>query len=437
MKKSSSSESSTLVRHIGLFSLILYGVGDILGAGVYGLIGKAAGQMGNAVWLAFLMSMIAAALTGLSYASLGSRYPKAGGASYITHRAYGRDWLSYGIGLAVLASGLTSIATAARVFAGYLQALLNGSVSIPVIMIAFALLLALIVFWGIKESMWANAVCTLIELSGLLIIVFCGLGYIGAVDYLNTTTITNPTGEITSTLILSGAVLTFYSFMGFEDILNVAEEVKEPERNLPIGLLAAIGISSVIYMLVSIIAVSVVPAMDLAGSNEPLVDVVRKVAPWFPTSIYSVIAMFAVANTALLNMIMGSRLSYGMANQGLLPKPLAKVHKTRRTPYIAIGILLLIVLTLALSGDVSSLAKATSVLILLCFIVVNSALIVLKRRKGEAKGRFEIPSIIPALGIVVSAGMLSASQGPELKTAGIILAGIAMLYFVLRPKNVE
>lgn len=429
-------DNTKLARHIGLGSLILYGVGDILGAGIYGLIGKAAGQVGNAVWLAFLMSMIAAALTGLSYASLGSRYPKAGGASYITHIAYNRAWLSYGIGLAVLASGLTSIATASRVFAGYFQGLINGQVSIPILIIAFATVLALIVFWGIRESMWANAICTLIEVGGLLIIIAFGLGYIGQVDYLDTTTLSNPTGAITPALILSGAVLTFYSFMGFEDMLNVAEEVKNPERNLPIGLLAAISISSIIYMLISVIAVSVIPSAELAGSNEPLVDVVRKISPWFPTSVYSIIAMFAVANTALLNLVMGSRLFYGMANQGLLPKILSSVHPKRKTPHIAIGVILLIILTLALSGDVSSLAKATSVLILLCFVFVNAALIVLKRRKSEPKGSFEIPSIIPTLGIVVCCGLLASSQGPELKTAGIILAVIAVLYFFLRPKEI-
>lgn len=430
------SKSSTLVRNIGLVSLVLYGVGDILGAGVYGLIGKAAGQMGNAVWLAFLMSMIAATLTGLSYASLGSRYPKAGGVSYITHKAFGRDWLSYGFGLAILASGMTSVATSSRVFAGYLDAMINGGSLMP-IMIGFVLVLALIVFWGIKESMWANTICTLIELSGLVFIVFLGFGWIGQIDYLDMTTVNNPSGNFSIPLVLSGAVLTFYAFMGFEDMLNVAEEVKDPERNLPIGLLLAIGISSTIYMLVSVIAVSAVPATELANSNEPLVDVVRKIAPWFPTSVYSVIAMFAVANTALLNMVMGSRLFYGMANQGLLPKILGKVHHKRRTPYIAIAALLVIVVILALSGDVSSLARSTSVLILISFMSVNASLVVLKRRKKEPKGRFEVPTIIPVLGFIVCGGLVLASEGPELQRAGIILAVIAALYFIIRPKNVK
>ncbi len=425
----------TLSRNISLLALTLYGVGDILGAGVYGLVGKAAGQLGNTVWLAFLVSMIAAGLTGLSYASLGSRYPKAGGASYITHRAYNRAWLSYGVGLAVLASGLTSMATATRVFSGYFQGFLGIDIPLSFVIIGFSLALAFIVYWGIKEVMWANALCTLIELSGLALIIFVGFKFIGSVDYLDATTVNNPTGELGTSLILTGAVLTFYSFVGFEDILNVAEEVKNPQRNLPIGLLLAVGISSIIYMLISVIAVSVVPAADLANSKQPLVDVVRVAAPWFPVAVFSTIAMFAVSNTALLNFVMGSRLVYGMANQGLLPKQLSQVHVKRKTPHIATGVLLIILLILALSGDISSLAKSTSVLLLLCFMIVNIALVILKYRKDEPPGKFEIPTIIPILGAIVCAVMLSFAHRPELQTAGIILVVIGTLYFALKPKK--
>ena len=186
-------------------------------------------------------------------------------------------------------------------------------------------------------------------------------------------------------------------------------------------------------MLVSVIAVSVVPAAELAASSEPLVHVVRTAAPWFPSSIYSIIAMFAISNTALLNFIMGSRLVYGMAKQGLLPKPLSKVHPKRHTPYIAAGVILSILIILALSGDISSLAKSTSVLILVCFILVNLALVVLKHRKDEPKGAFEVPTFVPILGAIVCAGLLVSAEAPELKTAAIILVVIAALYFILRP----
>jgi basic amino acid/polyamine antiporter, APA family len=434
MKKNSSTPI-TLNRNIGLFALILYGIGDILGAGIYGLVGKAAGQMGNSVWMAFLASMVAAGLTGLSYASLGSRFPKAGGASFITHRAFNRNWLAYAVGLAVLASGLMSMATATRVFSGYFQALIGGQIPLQIIIIGFALFLVFFVLLGIREALWVNSICTFIELGGLVIIIVFGLKFVGSVNYFDATTISNPTGDLSLSLILTGAVLTFYSFVGFEDILNVAEEVKNPQKTLPLGLILAVSIASLIYMLISVIAVSVIPSGLLAESKEPLVDVIRIAAPWFPPALYSVIAMFAVSNTALINFIMGSRLVYGMATQGLLPKSLAKVHPKRRTPHVAAGAIFVISLLLALSGDISSLAKSTSVLLLFSFILVNFSLVILKNRKNEPPGSFEVPSIIPILGSLVCAMLLFSAEKPELMTAGIILAVIAAFYFILKPRT--
>lgn len=424
-----------LERHIGLIALTLYGVGDILGAGIYGLVGKAAGQMGNAAWLAFVIIVIAAGLTGLTYASLGSRYPKAAGASYITGLAFQKNWIAYVVGLAVFASGLVSMATATRIFSGYFQGLVGEGIPFIAIMIGFALVLAGIVFWGIRESMWVNAVCTLIELSGLVIIIVFGARFIGSVNYFDATSATNLTGEIRPSLLLSGAVLTFYSFVGFEDILNVAEEVKEPEKTLPLGLITAIALTSMIYVIISLVAVSVISAGELSQSQEPLVDVVRKIAPWFPSPVYSVIAMFAVANTALLNFIMGSRLIYGMAQQNLLPRFLSRVHSARKTPHVAVFAVFAILLVLALSGNVSALAKATSVLLLSCFLLMNISLIILKRRKDEPPGKFEIPLIIPVLGAITCAFMLFHAEGPELKIAGAILVVIGVLYFLFRPRR--
>lgn len=424
-----------LHRHIGPIALTLYGIGDILGAGIYGLVGKAAGQMGNAAWMAFVISVAGAALTGLTYASLGSRYPRAAGASFITGHAFRKNWLAYGVGLAVLSSGLVSMATATRIFSGYFQALVGDGIPFGLIMFGFALVMAAVVFKGIRESMWVNAICTIVELSGLLFIIAFGAKFIGSVDYFDATSPLNPAGELGPTLLLSGAVLTFYSFIGFEDILNVSEEVKEPETTLPLGLISAVAITSVVYVLISLVAVSVVPIGELAQSKEPLVDVVRKTAPWFPSPVYSVIAMFAVANTALLNFIMSSRLIYGMAQQQLLPDLLSKVHKKWQTPHVAVGVVFVILLILANSGDVSVLAKSSSVLLLSCFILMNISLILLKRRKHEAKGRFEVPLIVPVLGTIACSIMLFHAQVPELKIAGVVVLVIAGLYFLFRPKK--
>ena len=420
-----------LKRHIGLFALVVYGVGDILGAGIYALIGKAAGEMGNSIWLAFLASMVTAGLTGLSYASLGSRYPRAGGASFFTHHAFKSNFLAYVVGLAALSSGVTSMAAGSRAFAGYFTSLVSA-IPVDLVVVVFCLVVASVVIRGIRESMWMNMLCTFIELGGLLLVIVVGMKFLGSVDYTSAVTVSNPTGDLTISLILSGAVLTFYSFVGFEDIINVSEEVKSPESNMPKGILLAVLIASTIYITISLIAVSVIPAVELAASSAPLVDVVKRAAPWFPPIAFAFIAMFAVANTALLNFIMGSRLLYGMANQGLMPKVLGKVSR-RSTPYISALAVLGFMLVLALTGNIASLARATSVLLLICFILVNLSLIVLKHRKGEAKGRFEVPYVVPVLGTLVCALMLSYAKIEELKVAGVILVVIVVLYFLIRP----
>lgn len=425
---------------MGLFSLVVYGVGDMVGAGIYGTIGVAAGLMGNAVWLAFIVSMIAALLTGFSYASLGSRYPKAGGAAYITQRAFGMRFLSYVVGLAVAASGLTSMAAGTNVFAATLGIAIP-TVPLWVIVIGFLLLLSAINLVGIKESMTANLICTLIEVGGLVLVIIVGARYWGGdINYLEV-----PLGStLTTSMLLSGAVLTFYAFVGFEDMLNVAEEVKSPEKNLPWGIIFAVVIATVLYILVSITAVSVVHPQKLAdaGRGAPLTQIMDVAAPWLPSWVYSVITLFAVANTALLNYIMGSRLLYGMANQGLVPKPLGKVHPRFRTPHISILTLGALVLLLSFSGNIGQLASATSLLLLACFCLINLSLIVLKRRPDEPKGKMEVPFFVPVLGAFVCIGLIfsrltapGADQRAPLIAIAIILI-ISALYLILRPKKV-
>lgn len=425
-----------LKRHIGWIALTLYGLGDILGSGVYGLTGKAAGEMGNAAWIAFVASMITAGLTGLSYASIGSRYPKAAGAAYVSFKAFGIPFVSYAIGLMALASGLTSMATATRVFSGYWTGMMPF-IPMNVAILAFITLVTAVVYKGIKEAMWVNILCTLVEVSGLLFIIFVSFPYWGSVDYLDASSVENPLRTITPSLILGGAVLTFYSFVGFEDILNVSEEVIDPQRNVPKGLLLAVVLSTIIYISVMVGAVSVLPAHVLSASKQPLVDVAAKAAPWMPSKIFALVAMFAVANTALLNFIMGSRLLYGMSKHKLLPSFLSKVNKKLKTPTNATFFVCGILLILVFSGDISSLAKATSVLLLSCFFVVNIALLILQRRKNEPKAHFEVPSIVPILGALSCLLILSYAKKPELLIALIVLAAITIFYFISRPSRHE
>ena len=436
----STDSQGVLVRNMGLFYLVVYGVGDMVGAGIYGTIGVAAGALGNAVWISFLISMFAALLTGLSYASLASRHPKAGGASYITQRAYRKSFLSYVVGLAVAFSGLTSMAAGANVFSltlrGFFPELpFNG------IIITFLLFLALVNWIGIRESMMMNLVFTFVEVAGLVFVIVVGAHFWGDVNYFQV-----PAGQLLGpTLLLSGAVLTFYAFIGFEDMLNVAEEVKNPEKNMPLGIMIAIGITTVIYILVSITAVSVVDSQTLANpaNGAPLAQITAVAAPWLPGWVFGAITLFAVGNTALLNYIMGSRLLYGMSRQGLLPAILGRVHKTRHTPHVAIALLGLIVLILAFSGNIAQLASATSLLLLGCFCVVNSALFILQKRKGEPKGRFEIPSFIPILGLLVCASLIVArltAKDADLRApliACVLVGIISALYIFLKPKSAE
>jgi amino acid transporter len=426
-----------LRRSIGPFQLFAYTLGGMLGAGIYGLVGRAAGQLGAAVWLGFIVAMVAALLTGLSYASLGSRYPRAGGAAYITHRTFHRPLMTWMVGLAVMMSGLTSVATQSRVVVENLLRLVEVPGVPPTLLsIGFLMVIAGVVFRGIKESMWMNIVCTVVEAGGLLLVIAVGSAYWGSADLFET-----PTAEgITAQLLLQGAILTFFSFIGFEDTLNVAEECHDPQRTVPLGIISAMLVATVLYIAVAITAVSVVPWRELAAAPGPLAEVMSRAAPWMPGWFYVAITVFAVANTALLNYVTASRLTYGMARQGLLPAVLGRLHEGTRTPYMAILALFVVVVALMLSGNITQLASATVLLLLAVFALVNLALVVLQRRPGEPRGGFEVPSFVPALGALVCLALLLNRvatgdwRAPAL--AGAVLVAIAALYVVVRPRDV-
>lgn len=425
-----------LRRSIGLPLLMMYGLGSMLGAGIYGLVGEAARLMGSAIWMAFLVSMVAALLTGLSYAAIASRYPRAGGAAYVTQRAYRSPMLAYLVGLAVACSGLTSIATQSNVVARNLQAAFGwDGVPISLLALGFLLVVTGILLRGVKESLVANAVCTVVEAAGLILVIAVGIPYWGQASLMEW-----PEGSAEATgtalIVFQGAVLTFFSFIGFEDTMNLAEEVKQPERTMPMGLILAMLIATAIYMAICVTAVSVLPWRELAEARAPLAAVVARAAPWFPASGFIAITIFAVANTALVNYVMASRLLYGMARQGLLPRWLGRVNESRHTPHFAILALLAIVVPLALLGDIAALAAATVLLLLFVFSVVNGALVILIRRPGEPRGRFEIPWIIPALGLLVCVALILVRVFTGNATAPLIalglLAAILGLYALTR-----
>jgi amino acid transporter len=433
--KTKTEDEPTLHRTIGPTQMALYGLGSMLGAGIYGLMGKVAGQVGNAVWLAFIVALVAALLTALSYASLGSRYPRAAGAAYVTQRAYGFPLLSFMVGLALVCSGLTSIATQSRVFAANLSELIGlDGVPIAWLALGFLLVMAGIVFRGIRESMWVNVLCTVVEAAGLILVVAVGVSYWGSVNYLETPVL--PGEDHMTLIVIQGAVLAFFAFIGFEDMYNVAEEVRDPRRTLPIGLITAMVAAAIIYIAVAITVVSVVPWQELATVPGPITEVVTRAAPFIPPILFTAITLFAVANTGLVNFVTASRLLYGMGRQGLLPAFFGKVHNGRRTPHIAIAVLFMILAPLALTGTISELASATVLLLLAVFAVVNGALFVLKGRKDEKPGLFEIPRFVPALGTIVCVGLITVRvttgdwRAPAL--AGALLVGCFVIYFAMR-----
>ena len=465
------SSGHALLRTMGLFSLVVYGVGDMVGSGIYGTVGKAAGQMGNAVWLAFVVSMVAAMLTGLSYACIASRYPRAAGAAYVTHRAWHVAFLSYVIGLTVAASGLTSMATSTNVFsatfadvlgvtksmgtidlAAWGITIVNVPAAVALIIVVFLLFLTFVNFWGIRESMWTNLLCTAVEVGGLLFVIAVGMRYWGSIDYFETPPAAHGAAtQLGPTMLFSGAVLTFFAFVGFEDMLNVSEEVKQPQRTMPWGIILAVAIATLLYIGVAVTSVSVVHYSVLAKAPAPLAAITEKAAEWMPPWVFKVVTMFAVANTVLINYIMGSRLLYGMARQGLVPAALGRVHARRRTPHLAILTLLCVVLVLAFASGVTQLGTATGLLLLFCFAIVNGALIVLKLRRGEPRGSFEVPIIIPALGICVNVALIVARLIDQARLArdapqqaglsapaiaGLLVLGISILFLIMRPKAI-
>lgn len=419
-----------LKRSLGFWALLAYGVGDILGAGIYSLVGKVAGAADAASWLSFGVAMGVAALTALSYSELAGRYPRSGGAAVYCREAFQTEWPAFLVGWLVLCSGMVSMATVSRGFAGYLESFLPR-LPYPLVAAGFLFLLAAINFRGIRESSGANILCTLVELSGLFLVIFVCLGFVFQVGDLFITSGAEVARPVPLPALFQGAALAFFALIGFEDMANVAEEAHRPERDLPRAMLAAVAIAGGLYMLIGYLAVRVVPPAELAASPAPLLAVVRRAAPNVPPRLFSAVALFAVSNTALLNFVMGSRLLYGMAKEGLLPAALGSVHARRQTPHVAIGVIFLAVVALTLSGGITFLAGTTSSLILAVFILVHASLLVIKRRTGDGPAPFRVPVFVPLLGIFTSIGLLTYMPSGSLKGA-LLLAGLGGLLFPAR-----
>ena len=327
---SSQTEEPGLKKVLGPGLLLLFIVGDILGTGVYALTGQVAGQVGGAGWAPLLLAFGIAMLTALSYLELVTKYPRAAGAALYAHKAFGIHFVTFLVAFAVLCSGITSATTAARAVAANLLKGLGyepGLWAPLIIALVFLLMLAAINLRGVSESVWFNVFLTCVELTGLLLVI--GVGFIavfqGDADF-SRAVIFETEGDKSVFLAITGATaLGFFALVGFEDSVNMVEETKDPSI-FPKILITGLSLTAVVYVLVSVIAVAVVPVGQLATSETPLLDVVAAGAPGLPIDdIFPYLTIFAVANTALINMLMASRLLYGMANQRVLPSVFGKV----------------------------------------------------------------------------------------------------------------
>jgi APA family basic amino acid/polyamine antiporter len=429
-------EHPDLKRGIGPWLLLFFVLGDIVGAGIYALVGEVGALVGGAIWAAFLAAFFLALFTASSYAELVTKYPRAGGSATYVNNAFRSPFVSFMVAFAVMASGITSACTLTLAFSGdYLAQF----ISVPIIgaALVFMVLIGCINFYGISESVRINVILTCVEITGLVLIVVIGAAALstGAGDPGRAFEFKEGTSVLTA--LLAGTVLAFYALIGFDDSVNVAEETQHPSRNYPRAIFGALLLAGVVYLLVTFTASMVVPTGTLADSSGPLLEVVKAGPIAIPTQLFAAIALLAVSNGALINMIMASRIIYGMGDQGVMPTAFSRVHPGRRTPWVSIlfttVIALLVLIAIGRNDEaLATLGSTTVVLLLIAFVMVNIAVLVL-RRDEVGHEHFRTPTIFPILGAVVAAGLLiyqAVSDISVFKLAALLLLLGAILYGV-------
>lgn len=421
-----------LKKDLGLFQLTLYGVGIILGAGIYALIGPAAGIAGDAVWMSFVLGALLAFFTGMSYAEMSSMFPKSAAEYVYMKHAFREKYLAFIVQWIMLITVMLSAATVALGFAGYFSDAFCG----PVILAAAGLVIvvSLINYIGMKESSTFNIISTIIEAAGLFIIIIIGLFFVNhnGIDYFKM-----PSAGMLG--IVSGTALIFFAYLGFEDLVNVSEETKKAKKVVPKALVLALLISTVIYILVAISAVSAVGSERLASSNAPLKEVVNSTIP-DASFAFSIIALFATANTVLVMIIVASRILYGLSRNRLMPGSFSFVGK-RGTPYASIIAVMLLCIVMLFLGGIKTVALLTDVGIFIVYIFINSAVIALRYRQPKLKREFKSPfslgkmPVLPVLGILTSLMILIFIEREiVLYEVSIIFIGI-LVYMAVRQKR--
>ena len=445
-----------LKRVLGPRLLLLFIVGDILGAGIYAVTGEMALEVGGLVWLPFIVAFAVATLTAFSYLELVTKYPQAAGAALYTHKAFGIHFVTFLVAFAVICSGITSASTSANLLATNLLAgfdglgwdVPQGDTAITVVAMAFMVFLAGINLRGVGESVKFNVVLTLIEMAALVIVIGIGFWVMsqGDADLGRIVVFDSQSDRGLFLAVTVATAIAFFAMVGFEDSVNMVEEVREPEKIFPRIMLTGLGIAVIFYVLVAISVIAVIPEGQIesvvADEGKVLLAVVETGAPGVPIDkIFPFLTVIAVANTALLNMLMASRLLYGLAHQDVLPRTLGKVLPGRRTPYAGIGFstllalgLIVVVTFLADTSVITALSGTTALLLLCVFAVVNVACVVL-RRDPAGEGRFRAPGWVPFVGAaacVFLAGPWARDREDWIQyqvAGGLLLLGIVLWAF--------
>lgn len=413
---------------LGVISLSFYGIGMILGAGIYSVIGPAAGIAGEALWISFVLSSFVALLTCLSYAELAAMYPNAGGEYAYFTRAYPQHpWFGFMAGLTMVTVNSATSATVAIAFAGYFQALIQS----PNLLIAFLLILlvTLINVIGIQTSSRVNILLTLIEAAGLLLVIYLG---IDRVDF------TEAFKKMPFPEVVTGAAVIFFSYLGFENIINLAEEARHPTRDLPRAIILSLIVTSFIYILIGFTVVALWPPANLAKSEAPLVDALAHAWPNAATTL-GFIALFSTANTALIGTLTGSRILFAMARDKKLPPAMAQLFAKRGTPWLASLVIFGVTSALLLIGELKTVASLTSLCSLLAFLGVHSTVIMLRFRRPDFKRPFRVPltlgklPLIPCFGVISTSGLLTQFEA-EVYWGGAVVIGAAFVVYGLRRK---
>jgi amino acid transporter len=390
-------DQATLKRSLSLPLVVFYGLGTIIGAGIYVLIGAVAGQAGMYAPLSFVLAAVIAGFTAFSYAELSSRLPRSAGEAVYLQEAFRRRWLSAAVGWAVVAVSVVSSATIVNGFVGYLGVFTPVPAGPVITLVVIAL--GLIAAWGIMESVWLAAVITVIEIGGLIFVILVAGDNLAQLPQ-RWPELVPPADATIWAGILLGAFLAFYAFIGFEDMVNVAEETRDASRAIPKAIVLALIISTLLYLITAVVAVLAVPVTELARNEAPLAAVMGAFGAEHRLFI-SGISLIAVMNGALIQIIKVSRVLYGMGHTGLAWRRLALINRHTRTPILATGLVTLLVLGMALWLPLTTLAQITSFITLTVFACVNLALVVLKRREPALAGIARYPVWVPVIGFIL------------------------------------